>query len=147
MQLDRSPYQGGSEPEVLTVRFSDSVTAAFENGVMTNPKAAWVNLAKETAKRLDIKMELRENPGGELAAAFLTADDCSALIAAMQPEWKQRIIDGLRYDVWIRCIGGKDDPEFLKELIQEVADEYDLDPEDFDAIVEKNLSALEKNVL
>ena len=138
MQLERSAYQSGSEPEVLTVRFSDSVTESFASGPMKNPKSAWQMLAKETADRLRIDMHLKELGDGSLAAAFLTAEDCDRLVAGMQPDWQERLIDSLGYSVSLICICVQD-REGVDREITALADEYGLEPSVFDDMVEENL--------
>lgn len=142
MQLERSAYQSGSEPELLTVRFSDSVTDAFDRGVIKNPKSAWHNLATETAKRLNIDMQIRDLEDGSLAAAFLTSKDCNRLIAAMQPDWKERLLDGLGYEVWIYSIAFHENREALDRSIEKLSEEYELDPSDFEEMIEDNLRSI-----
>lgn len=133
MQLERSRYQSGSEPEILTVRFSDSITDGA--GFMKSPKSEWLDLAKETALNLGIDMQIRKLGDGTLAAAFRTSDDCTALVTAMQPGWKLRLLEGLRYTIQTMQVAlYRQDEEFASEL-GKLADEYHLDLSDLNALL------------
>ena len=123
MDLIRSAYQSGSEPELLTVRFFDSVTDV--SGVMKSPKSAWHTLASEKAEQLGIRMQIKETAPNELSAAFLSADECNAVVAAMQPEWKDRLLDGLEYFLRLAQTVMYDDPESWDTYIEETCQEYD----------------------
>ena len=133
MQLERSRYQSGSEPEVLTVRFSDSVTE--DAHLMKSPKSCWRALAEETARNLGIEMHMREMDDGTLAAAFNTADDCNSLVAAMQPDWKPRLLEGLTYHVQLLQTALYRDADEFEKMLDELASEYNLQRSDFDDIL------------
>lgn len=133
MDLERSRYQSGSEPELLVVRFSDAITDV--SGCMKSPKSEWKSLAKEKAEQLGIDMQIRETGSNELFAAFITAHECDAVVAAMQPEWKERLLGGLRYFVTLTQAAMFEDPDGWEAYKQELCEEYDLAPEELDQIL------------
>lgn len=142
MQLERSKYQSGSEPEVLTVRFADSVTKSA--GCMNSPKTEWKTLAEETARNLGIEMHMREMEDGTLAAAFHSIGDCNLLVAAMQPDWKPRLLEGLTYLVTTMQIQMYDDG--FEAFLEDLGQEYDLERSDFDDILLSDDEAYSRHV-
>lgn len=97
MDLVQSPYQSGSEPELLELRFPDYLSQGEEADARypQTPRIQWKQLATEKAAELGIEFGMRNTADG-LQAVFHTADDCNALVAAMQPEWHGRLMKGLQ---------------------------------------------------
>ena len=66
---------------------------------MLSPRHAWTDLAKEKAGELGVDIGFRNIEGG-LQVAFRSHDDCARVLAAMEPEWRDRLREGLSY--WVR---------------------------------------------
>lgn len=94
MELDFPKYQSGTEPELLELEFTDWGSLE-DHG--TAAERAWRELANEKAEALGIQMKINCPEPGKLSVAFLKAQDCTALLAAIQPEWKQRLMETVKW--------------------------------------------------
>lgn len=142
MDLVPSSYQSGSEPEVLTLRFPDVASQGANpraNAYGGHPRRAWEQLAEEKASELGIEYRVQRTEG-RLDVAFKSADDCSALVAAMQPEWHDRLMAGIQNEIqgmplFRDMAANAKDPErhattpnqFSEDAAARLAEFYDLD--------------------
>lgn len=86
---------------LVEVSFPDGIPYPAQGGrsKMLSPRHTWTNLAKEKAAELGVDIGFRNVDGG-LQAAFRSHDDCSRVLTAMEPEWRDRLRQGLGY--WVR---------------------------------------------
>ncbi len=88
-------------PALVEVSFPDGIPYPAQGGrsTMLSPRHAWTDLAKEKAAELGADIGFRNIDGG-LQVAFRSHDDCARVLAAMEPEWRDRLRQGLGY--WVR---------------------------------------------
>ena len=105
MDLVRSSNRSGSEPEVLELRFPDWGSQPKNYPEMPrgrasrfSPKYLWEELAMSVGRTLEIEFKMRDTPDG-LQAAFLSADDCTALLNGMEFHWKKALLAAFTYPV------------------------------------------------
>ncbi len=128
MDVEKSIYQNGDEPELLHVNFPD-----FESQgryIFRSPRSEWLQLAKEKGREHNIPFKAIETENG-LTVAFLKSDDCNQLISSMAPDWHNRLMDGLKISLKMRALGCRGDGEPNRtNFVQEASTDYDLSAND-----------------
>ena len=146
MDLTKSAYRDQSRPEVVELKFPDisSQGIPLTKSSSFSARGAWQRLAKEKGQELEIPFEVRPTREG-LSAAFLCEADATRLLGAMAPEWRERLIEGLRDPIYYTQLASKywregaeadggaalsyeDLLQSYQKSIRELAEQYDLDP-------------------
>jgi len=137
MELDYPKYQSGTESELLSVEFTDSMSTAYEPSTKT-PAYAWRALAQQKANELKIEMKIKEHAPGAFSVAFLSASDCQALLTAMAPAWKETLIDAIKHYIRLDFEFAAETPTFsMDKQCERVMSEYDLSREDVITMVQE----------
>ena len=118
------------KPEVVSLDFPDVLSRGARPGYTQGktPRSEWIGLAERKAEELGIQFRYEKTDQG-LDVAFLSGSDASCLLAAIQPEWEEAALRGLRYMsrvVWRESKKSGIDP--LPRLERMAAD-YDLSPQ------------------
>jgi hypothetical protein len=135
MDLDFPKYQSGTEPEVLELEFTDWGSLERHG---TAASGAWCGLAQEKAEALGIDMRIEFHEPGKLSVAFLQASDCNALLAAMQPEWKQRLMDTVKWYPLLNFRLVAEEGGDLEHHIEHFMQEFNFEREDVDNMLKQH---------
>lgn len=138
MRVGKFKFSKGSKPELLQLQFqrSNSGGSPIRSAAVEEASWNWKRLARITAEKLNIAMEIRDNFENEnnISVAFRSADDCNTILQAMQEEWRGTALRALSEHVDRLRVDHVDNPEALMLEFEQLAREFHLDLEDIVAL-------------